>query len=110
MDAYTSTVVEWVLSAPVLAKRLAMIVGDEPVFGYEELPCTVVDLLNPKRDVLAVSFLRATGANLDGADAVWMELSAGDVDRWQWMDDVDWDAVREALTSWTEDRREEDDK
>lgn len=93
----TWTVIRWALSGPVLTRRLACIVRDELVYGVEELPCAVVDLLDPERDDLAIGFLHAVGASLRRADAVWEELSHGLPESWQWMDHVDWNTVRGVL-------------
>lgn len=97
MNAHTETVVGWVLSTPVLTKRLLDIAQDDLVYGDDELPCTVVDLLDPGRDKRASAFLAATGACPVHADAVWALLSGGNVKRWNWIDDVRWDVVRDVL-------------
>lgn len=87
-DTSTEKIITWALSRPVLTKWLAVIAEDDPDDG---LYCTVVDLLEPARSPLAVAFLRATGAPLAAADALWASLGPGELTR------ADWDAVRTAI-------------
>lgn len=89
----TELVTGWALSSPVLVKWLAEMVRDEIAYGVEELPPAVADLLDPGRDFHALAFLRAVGAPVADADAVYARLG-GD---WRWLDRTDWDGVRKAL-------------
>lgn len=97
MDEVTEAVIAWALSAPVLTVRLAEISRDEILYGVKELPCTVVDLLDPQRSPLWADFLTATGAHPADADAVWEKLSQGRTQGWHWMTDVCWSTVRQTL-------------
>ncbi len=89
----TDLVLEWAVSHPVLTRWLSEIARDEAMYGEGELPCTVVDLLDPSRGPFPAAYLRACGISSADADAVWRELG-GDH---RWMDEVDWPRVRRTL-------------
>ncbi len=95
-DTPTGKIIAWALARPVLTKWLAVAAEDDPGDG---LMCTVIDLLDPQRSPLAVAFLKATGAPLAGADAVYDDLEADcpPGQTAQWMTATDWDAVRAAI-------------
>ena len=97
MNAATDTVIRWARSTRLLSIRLSEIAHEELHYRIDELPCTVVDILDPKRNRRWTQFLTATGASPDHADEVWNQLSGGDPERWQWMYDIDWIRVRAAL-------------
>lgn len=91
----TRLIIQWMLSAPVLAHHMMMIATDEPVDPeHQELICTVVDLLDPHRSQRWAEVLQATGASVEGADALWEALGS---DPNTWMPTVRWEAVRKAL-------------
>ncbi len=72
----TDTVIRWVLSAPVLTWRLALIARDgaEYADGGQELMCTVADLLDPGRNSTWRGYLTAVGARFGAADETWAHL------------------------------------
>lgn len=92
--AHTETIIGWLLSAPVLVRRLSEIAEEDRRYGDDELPCMVASLLHPGRSSLAAGILFAVGVRATDADALWRQLSGGEPDCWRWMDDVDWCAVR----------------
>lgn len=93
-DEHTARVIDWVHSRPVLLKWLDEIVREG---GDDELMCTVVDLLDPRRGIHAAAFLNAVGAPATDADDVSRALERRDGQHWLTL--VDWPAVRRAVLS-----------
>ncbi|GHH74669.1 hypothetical protein GCM10018793_16430 [Streptomyces sulfonofaciens] len=98
-DEDTETIIQWILSYPVLAQHLREIAADGMLGSNEdpdqELVCTVADLLRPSRSPLWADVLRATGVPAARADALWYGLGGEASGR---IYAVQWPLVRLALS------------
>lgn len=93
-DTRETLIITWAASRPVLLKRLAVIASDDPD-NPGELIATFYGLLEPDRPPWALACLKATGAPVHEADALWEALTADGPGRWDAT--VDWLRVARTL-------------